>query len=133
MGRSSSSIIPRATGTWLAFLGVGVEAGITNCDLAFVRNVGGDPGDKLQVVHRLHLSGFFPILVADLACPFVALGERAFCPLGAEELLMDQEIKNLAGKEIRQSRVIDPGDLVEDPGLVHPALGHQEMEMRARF
>jgi hypothetical protein len=30
-----------------------------------------DPGDELQVVHRLHLSGLFPIPVADLAFPFI--------------------------------------------------------------
>jgi hypothetical protein len=42
---------------------------------------------------------------------------------------MNQEPKNLAAEELRQARVVDPGDLMEDTYLVHSALGHQEMEV----
>lgn len=52
-------------------VGIGVEAVISDCDLAFIRDMGSDPGDELQVVHPLHLRVLFPILVADLACLFI--------------------------------------------------------------
>jgi len=57
-------------------------------------------------------------------------GKNSFCPFGAQELLADKIGKNLAAEELRQSRVIDPGDLMEEAHIVHPALGHQEMEVR---
>ena len=62
--------------------------------------------------------------------PCVAPGENPFCPFGTEELLVDQKPKNLPSEELSQSRVVDPGDLMEEARLVHSALGHQEMEMR---
>jgi len=43
---------------------------------------------------------------------------------------MDEETKNLAGKELSQSRVVEPGDLMEEARLVHSAVGDQEMEVR---
>jgi hypothetical protein len=52
-------------------MGIGVEAVITHRDLALIRDMGGDPGDELQVVHPLQLFGVFPIPVADLAFPFI--------------------------------------------------------------
>lgn len=52
-------------------VGVSVEAVISDCDLAFIRDMGSDPGDELQVVHPLHLMVLFPILAADLACLFI--------------------------------------------------------------
>jgi len=52
-------------------MGVGVEAVITDRDLALVGNMRDDPGDKLQVVHPLEIFGFLAIPVADLACPFI--------------------------------------------------------------
>lgn len=42
----------------LAPVGVGVEAGIPHGDLPFIGNVGGDPGDELQIIHPLHLFRF---------------------------------------------------------------------------
>jgi len=56
-------------------VGVGVEAIVTYGDLALVRDMGDDPGDELQIIHRLHLFGLLPIAVADLALPFI---ERLF-------------------------------------------------------
>jgi len=50
-------------------MGVGVEAEVTNCALAIVGNVGGDPGGKLQVVHPLHLFSVFAIPITDLHPP----------------------------------------------------------------
>jgi hypothetical protein len=47
-------------------MGIGVEAVISHCDLALVRDMGSRPGDELQVVHPLHLSGVFPEPIADL-------------------------------------------------------------------
>ena len=43
-------------------------------DLALVGNMGGDPGDELEVVHPLHLFVLFPVPVADLAL-FLIQGE----------------------------------------------------------
>jgi len=40
-------------------------------DLAFIGNMGSDPGDELQVIHPLHLFSSFPILVADLPFFFI--------------------------------------------------------------
>jgi hypothetical protein len=52
-------------------MGIGVQPIISHRDLAFVRDMGGDSGDELEVVHRLHLSGLFPIAVTDPACLFI--------------------------------------------------------------
>jgi len=41
----------------LPSMGIGVEAVISHRDLALVRDMGSDPGDKLQVVHPLHFLG----------------------------------------------------------------------------
>jgi len=60
--------------THFASMGIRIEAEITDNDLAFVWNMGSDPGDKLQVIHALHLFGSFPISVADLAL-FLRKGE----------------------------------------------------------
>ena len=51
-------------------MSVGVEAIISYGDLTLVGNMGGDPGDKLQVIHPLHLFRLFPIPVADFPLPF---------------------------------------------------------------
>jgi hypothetical protein len=145
---------------------IGIKADIMAGHLSLVWDMGGHPGDELQVVHPLRLSGFFAIPIADLACPFiereplqgeqrpdhvfsdplglsfcpgpdaavdvksgVSPGEEAVCPLGAQQLLVDEKPNNLAGEECRQPGVVDPGDLAEDAGLVHSALGHQEMQV----
>ena len=42
---------------------------------------------------------------------------------------MDQIPKNLVGEELGQPGVVDVGDLMEHPGLVHSALCDQEMEV----
>jgi hypothetical protein len=52
-------------------MSIGVEAVISDSDLAFIRNMGSHPGDELQVVHPLHFFGLFAILVADLGCAFI--------------------------------------------------------------
>jgi hypothetical protein len=57
-------------------------------------------------------------------------GENPLCPFGAEELLADKIGQDLTAEELRQARVVEPGNLVEAARLVHPALGHQEMEVR---
>jgi len=51
----------------LSPVGIGVEAEVTDSDLSLVRNMGSEPGDKLQVIHPLHLFATLPIPVADLA------------------------------------------------------------------
>jgi len=56
-------------------------------------------------------------------------GENPLRPFGAEKLPADKKPENLAGKELSQPGVVDPGDPMEHPGLVHSSLGHQEMEM----
>ena len=55
-------------------------------------------------------------------------GEEALGPLRAQQLLADKIGQDLAGKDLSQPRVVDPGDLTEEAGLVHSALSHQEME-----
>lgn len=51
----------------LPWMGVGVEAIVTQGDLALVRHMGDDPGNELQVVQPVHPFGFFPIPVKDRA------------------------------------------------------------------
>jgi hypothetical protein len=55
----------------LAPVGVGIEAVISDCHLPLIRNMGGHPGDELEVVHPLYLSGLFPIPIADPAFFFI--------------------------------------------------------------
>jgi len=55
----------------LAPVAVPVDAVISHSDLALLRNMGGHSGDELQVVHLLHISGLFPIPVADLTFSFI--------------------------------------------------------------
>jgi hypothetical protein len=52
-------------------MGIGVEAAITHRDLALVRYMGSDPGDELQIVHPLHLSGLSPVPIAHLGSLFI--------------------------------------------------------------
>jgi len=52
--------------THLAPVGIGVQAEVTNRDLALVGDMRGHPSDELQIVHLLHLFGVFPIPVANL-------------------------------------------------------------------
>jgi hypothetical protein len=47
-------------------MSIGIEAEVTNHDLAFVWNMGGDSGDELQIIHPLLFLTFFPIPVAHL-------------------------------------------------------------------
>jgi hypothetical protein len=49
----------------LAPVAVGVDVVISHSDLTLLKNMRGHPGDELQVVHLLHISGLFPIPVAD--------------------------------------------------------------------
>jgi hypothetical protein len=65
--------------------------------------------------------------------PRVPPGEKAFRPFGAEEFPADKKRQDLAGKELSQPGVVDPGDLMEEAGLVHSTLGHQEMEMGVKI
>ena len=57
-------------------------------------------------------------------------GENAFGPFRAQQLLADKHRQNLAGKDLGETRVVDPRDLMEDARLVGPALGHQKMEVQ---
>jgi hypothetical protein len=60
-------------------------------------------------------------------------GEKAVRPFGTQKLLVDQKPKNLPSEDLSQPRVVDPGDLMEEAGLVHSTLGHQEMEMGVKI
>jgi hypothetical protein len=51
----------------LAPVRIGIEAKVTDGDLTLVWKMGGNTGDKLQIIHPLHLGGLFPIPTADLA------------------------------------------------------------------
>ncbi len=93
----------------LASVGVGIEAVVSDRDLTLIRNMGGDPGDELQVIHPLGLIVPFAIAVADLACPFI-------------------EGEPLQGKNGTDHVFSHPLGL----GLCPSALGHQEMESVSR-
>jgi len=56
-------------------------------------------------------------------------GENALGAFRAQQLLADKHRQNLAGKDISETRVVDPRDLMKDTFLVRPALGRQVMEM----
>jgi len=45
----------RVSLAYLSSVGIGVKAVVADHDLAFVRNMGSDSGDELQIVHRLLL------------------------------------------------------------------------------
>jgi hypothetical protein len=48
-------------------MSIGVKAGITHCNLARVRDVRGDPGNELQIVHYLLLRDVLPRPITKLA------------------------------------------------------------------
>jgi len=58
--------------------------------------------------------------------------EEALGPLRAQQLLADKEMQHLAGEDLLEPRVVDPGYLMEDARLVHSALGHQAVKMRVK-
>jgi hypothetical protein len=74
-------------------VGVGLEAVIPNHDLALVGDMGGDPGNELQVIHPLRLGAVFAMPVADLAFPFIE-GESF---QGKDYRWVDQNKGRLAG------------------------------------
>jgi len=83
--------------------------------------------------HPLGLGlGLGPDPAVDIE-PRVPPGEKAFRPFGTQQLLVDQKPKNLPSEELSQPRVVDPGELMEEAGLVHSALGHQEMEVGVKI
>jgi len=59
----------------------------------------------------------------------VAPGEKAFCPFRAQQLLVDQKRKNLPSEELSQSGIVNTGDLMELPSLIHSSLGHQVVQL----
>jgi len=52
-------------------MGVGVQPIISHRDLPLVGDVGGHPGNELQVVHPLLLFSLFPLSVAEPAALFI--------------------------------------------------------------
>ena len=52
-------------------MGVGVEPIVADHDLAPVRDVRDDPGDELQIIHRLQFGRLPAPAIADLALPFI--------------------------------------------------------------
>jgi hypothetical protein len=49
---------------------VGIEPVIPDHDLAFIGNVGRDPGDELQIIHRLQFRAVLTMTVANFALMF---------------------------------------------------------------
>jgi hypothetical protein len=60
-------------------------------------------------------------------------GGNALGPFGAQQLLADKHRQDLASEDLGDTRVVDPGDLMEDPRLVHPALRHEKMQVRVEI
>ena len=56
-------------------------------------------------------------------------GKEPLRPLEAQQLLADKVGLDLPGEDLRQSRVVDPRDQMEDSRRIRPALSHQEMEV----
>ncbi len=52
-------------------------------------------------------------------------GEEALRSLRAEKFLADKERQHLSGEDLLESRVVDPGDLMEDAPTVRAALGYK--------
>ena len=51
-------------------MGIGVRAIITNHDLPLVGDMRGDPGDELQIIHRLLLGPVWAVAITDLGLGF---------------------------------------------------------------
>jgi hypothetical protein len=49
---------------------VGIEPVIPDHDLAFIGDVGRDPGDELQIIHRLQFRAVLTMTVANFALMF---------------------------------------------------------------
>ena len=56
-------------------------------------------------------------------------GKDPLSQLGAQQLLADKVGQDLPGEDLRQPRIVDPGNYMEDAIRIHPALGHQVVEM----
>jgi hypothetical protein len=59
-------------------------------------------------------------------------GENALGPFRAQQLLADKHRQDLPGEDLRQPRVVEPRDLMEDTPFVRATLGHQEMEVHVK-
>ena len=79
-------------------------------DLPLVGNARGHPGDKYAAV--------------DVEAG-VRPGENALGPFRAQQLLADKHRQNLAGEDLRQPRVVDPRDLMEDARTHEPFPVHE--------
>jgi hypothetical protein len=99
-------------------MGVRIKAGVTDRDLPLVGNMRGHPGDKYVAV--------------DVEAG-VRPGENALGPFRAQQLLADKHRQDLAGKDLGETRVVDPRDLMEDARFVGPAFGHQKMEVHVEI
>jgi len=93
---SSSSIIRNTYGSRPAFphlppMGVGVQVIITNHDLALVGDMGGHPGNELQIIHPLLLARVLTVSVTDLA----------LCLQEQQPLQGQRKTFSLFGKKIR--------------------------------
>jgi len=95
-------------------MGVRIKAEASDHHLPLVGNMRGHPGDKYAAV--------------DVEAG-VRPGENALRPFRAQQLLTDKHRQDLAGKDLRQPRVVNTRNLMEDARLVGPALGHQKMEV----
>jgi len=107
-------------------MGIGVEAEITDRDLALVGDRGSRPGDELQVVHPLHLLGPFPIPITNASFLFIE-GEalqgqertnhvfsHSLGQFVTQQLLADKIGQDLPAEDLSQPRVVDPRYLMEE-------------------
>ena len=54
-------------------------------------------------------------------------------PLPAEKLPPEEKSQDFSSKELGQPGVVDSGNLMEHPRLVHSAIGHQKMEVGVKI
>jgi hypothetical protein len=81
-------------------MGVGVQAVVTDSDLAFIGDMGSDPGDKLQIIHRLLLGTLLAIPVTNFS-----LGFQKCQPLQGEQRIMYFPIRSASGLVLARTRL----------------------------
>jgi len=59
--------------------------------------------------------------------------ENALRPFGAEEFPANKKRQHLAAEDLGQARIIKEAHLMEGAHRIHPALGHQKMQVRMKI
>jgi hypothetical protein len=90
----------------------------------FSRGIGNDRYSNLGKL--LLLLQFLPAVDVEAG---VTPGKDPLRPMPAEKPPADEKRQDLAGEDLRQPRVVDPRELMEDARLIRSSLGGQTMPM----